>query len=404
MSRIRNGIYIGIPLLLMAAIVVVVFVPFTSDSSQSQDIQISDVEIGNVTRSFQGEGIVIPQSEVIILSPAASIIKEILKEVGSHVDANEPVIILDPTPIQAEIDNIQDQLEMKENSLRKNHLSARSTKVDLDYNVQVKNLRIASLKSELADQEQLLEVGGISPAKFEKTKQELELAEKDLIMITEKNSIKLQQLEADEEGLRLQIDMQEKVLAAKQEALSKMIIRAPSAGIILTIRGKVGEKVNTDHLLIEMSDLTNFKIQGKVDDDFSEQVKTGTKVYVGLDNENLVGVIGSVNPVIRDRMIEFDVNLQESNHFKLRPNLTVDLNIVRAERDSVLRISRGPAIGRGRDHQVYVINSGEAALRDIKTGLKTDDFVEVLEGLEEGERVVVSDISSADMLDPLELQ
>lgn len=404
MSRIRNGIYIGIPLLLMAAIVVVVFVPFTSDSSQSQDIQISDVEIGNVTRSFQGEGIVIPQSEVIILSPAASIIKEILKEVGSHVDANEPVIILDPTPIQAEIDNIQDQLEMKENSLRKNHLSARSTKVDLDYNVQVKNLRIASLKSELADQEQLLEVGGISPAKFEKTKQELELAEKDLIMITEKNSIKLQQLEADEEGLRLQIDMQEKVLAAKQEALSKMIIRAPSAGIILTIRGKVGEKVNTDRLLIEMSDLTNFKIQGKVDDDFSEQVKTGTKVYVGLDNENLLGVIGSVNPVIRDRMIEFDVNLQESNHFKLRPNLTVDLNIVRAERDSVLRISRGPAIGRGRDHQVYVINSGEAALRDIKTGLKTDDFVEVLEGLEEGERVVVSDISSADMLDPLELQ
>ena len=203
MSRIRNGIYIGIPLLLMAAIVVVVFVPFTSDSSQSQDIQISVVDVGMVIRSFQGEGIVEPQSEVIILSPASSIIKEILKEVGSHVDANEPIIILDPTPIQMEIDNLQDQLEMKENSLRKNHLSARSTKVDLDYNVQVKNLRIASLKAELTDQEQLLEVGGISPAKLEKTRQELELAEKDLIMLKEKNSIKLQQLEADEEGLRL---------------------------------------------------------------------------------------------------------------------------------------------------------------------------------------------------------
>ena len=404
MSRIRNGIYIGIPLLLMAAIVVVVFVPFTADSSQSQDIQISDVDIGSVTRSFQGEGIVIPQSEVIILSPASSIIKEILKEVGSHVDANEPVIILDPTPIQTEIDKMQDQLEMKENSLRKNHLSARSTKVDLDYNVQVKNLRIASLKSELADQEQLLEVGGISPAKFEKTRQELELAEKDLIMLKEKNSIKLQQLEADEEGLRLQIDMQEKVLQAKEEALSKMIIRAPSAGIILSIRGKVGEKVNTDRLLIEMSDLTNFKIQGKVDDDYSEKIKTGTKVYVGLDNENLVGVIGSVNPVIRDRMIEFDVNLQESNHFKLRPNLTVDLNIVMAERDSVLRISNGPAIGRGREHQIYVLHEGGAVLRDIRTGLRTADYVEVLEGLEEGDRVVISDVSSSDKLDALELQ
>ena len=77
-----------------------------------------------------------------------------------------------------------------------------ATKVDLDYNVQVKNLRIASLKSELADQEQLLEVGGISPARFEKTRQELELAEKDLFMLKEKNSIRLEQLEADEEGLK----------------------------------------------------------------------------------------------------------------------------------------------------------------------------------------------------------
>lgn len=404
MSRIRNGIYIGIPLLLMAAIVVVVFTPFNSNPSQNQDVQITTVEIGKVVKSFSGEGIVEPQSEVIILSPASSIIKEILKEVGSHVNEGEPIIILNPSPVQSQIENIQDQLEMKQNSLRKNRLNARSTKVDLDYNVQVKNLRIASLKSELADQEQLLEVGGISPAKFEKTKQELELAEQDLVMLKEKNSIKLQQLEADEEGLRLQIDMQEKELAAKEEALSKMIIRAPSAGIILSIRGKVGEKVDNDHLLIEMSDLTSFKIRGKVDDDYSEQIKTGTKVYVALDNEKLTGVVGTVNPVIRDRKIEFDVNLWESNHYKLRPNLSVRLYIVRAERDSVLRIHNGPAIGRGKEHQVYVLENGNAVKREIRTGLRTEEYVEVLEGLAVGERVVLSDISSVENLEVVEVK
>ncbi len=403
MSRIRNGIYIGIPLLLMAAIVVVVFIPFNGKSSQDQNVQISLVEIGNVVRSFSGEGIVEPQSEVLILSPASSIIKEILKEAGSHVNIGEPIIILDPSPVQMQIENIQDQLEMKQNSLRKNHLNARSTKVDLDYNVQVKNLRIASLNSELADQEQLLEVGGISPARFEKTKQELELAEKDLVMLKEKNSIKLEQLEADEEGLRLQIDMQEKQLAVKEEALSKMIIRAPSAGIILSIRGKVGEKVDNDRLLIEMSDLTNFKIQGKAEDDFSEQIKTGTRVYVLLDDERLTGVVGTVNPVIRDRKIEFDVHLRESNHYKLRPNLNVSLDIVTQERDSVLRIHQGPAIGRGQEHKVYVVQNGNAVEREIKTGLRSEEYVEVLEGLTEGERVVLSDISSVGDLEELEV-
>ncbi len=402
MSRIRNGIYIGIPLLLMAAIVLVVFIPFKAEPSQNQELQVTTVEIGKVVRSFSGEGIVEPQSEVIILSPASSIIKAILKEVGSHVNKSESIIILDPTPVQLQIENIQDQLEMKQNSLRKNHLSARSTKVDLGYNVQVKKLRIASLKSELTDQEQLLEVGGISPAKFEKTKQELELAEQDLVMLKEKNSIKLQQLEADEDGLRLQIEMQEKELAVKEEALLKMIIRAPSAGIILSIRGKVGEKVDTDRLLIEMSDLTNFKIRGKADDDFSEQIKTGTKVYVSLDNDKLNGVVGTVNPVIRDRKIEFDVNLRESDHYKLRPNLNVGLDIVRAERDSVLRIQNGPAIGRGKEHQVFVLKNGSAVKRDIRTGLRTEEYVEVMDGLSEGERVVLSDISSVEELEELE--
>jgi HlyD family secretion protein len=404
MSRIRNGIYIGIPLLLMAVIIIVVFVPFKSRSFQGQQLQIATVEVGDVVRSFGGEGVVEPQSEVIILSPASSIIKEILKEVGSHVDAGEPIIILDPTPIQTEIDNIRDQLEVKQNALRKNRLNARSTKVDLDYNVQVKNLRIASLKSELADEEQLLEVGGISPAKYEKTKQELELAEKDLVMLMEKNSIQLEQLEADEEGLRLQINMQEKVLAAREEALGKMIIRAPSAGIILSIRGKVGEKVDNDRLLVEMSDLTSFKIQGMVDDDFSDHVKTGTRVYVWIDEEKLTGVVGTVSPVIRERKIEFDVNLQESSHFRLRPNLNVNLEIVMAERDSVLRLVNGPVFGRGDEHQLYVLTGQGTELRNVRTGLRSEGFVEVVEGLREGERVVLSEISSIEELEQLEVQ
>lgn len=385
-------------MLLMAAIVMVVFVPFNSDTSNSQDVQVANVEIGRVVRSFPGEGIVEPKSEVIILSPASSIIKGILKEVGSHVNEGEPIIILDPAPIQIEVDNIKDQLEVKHNSLLKNGLSARSAKVDLEYNVQVKNLRIASLNAELADQEQLLEVGGISPAKFEQTRQELELAEQDLLMLKEKNSIKLQQLEADEQGLRLQIEMQEKVLAAKEEALSKMIIRAPSAGIILSIQGKVGEKVNTDRLLIEMSDLSNFKIRGTVDDDFAESLKTGIRVYVTIDNEQLRGVIGTVNPVIRDRQIDFDVNLEESSHYKLLPNRTASLEIVRAERDSVLRLPNGSVFGRGKEHEVFVLTEGGSKVVTVITGLKTPEFVEITEGLKEGDRVVLSAGSSVEDL------
>jgi HlyD family secretion protein len=111
-----------------------------------------------------------------------------------------------------------------------------------------------------------------------------------------------------------------------------------------------------------------------------------------------------VNTVIKDRKIEFDVNLNESNHYKLRPNLNVNLDIVREERDSVLRILKGPVIGRGNEHKVYVLKNGSGIERTIRTGLQTDEYVEVLEGLSEGERVVLSNISSPGDLEALELK
>jgi HlyD family secretion protein len=162
--------------------------------------------------------------------------------------------------------------------------------------------------------------------------------------------------------------------------------------------------VNTDRLLIEMSDLTNFKIQGSVEDDFYDHIKTGTRVYVGIDNQKLIGVIGTVDPVVKDRKIEFDVNLQESNHFKLRPNLSVDLEIAMAERDSVLRISNGPVIGRGKEHQVFVLTQSGVESREIRTGLKTKEYVEILEGLNEGERIVLSVVSSMEDLEGMEIR
>jgi HlyD family secretion protein len=86
----------------------------------------------------------------------------------------------------------------------------------------------------------------------------------------------------------------------------------------------------------------------------------------------------------------------------LRPNLNVNLDIVLEERDSVLRIPNGPAIGRGQQHEVYVLRSGQAYKTEITTGLKTESYVEVLDGLKEGDRVVLSEISSPEDIENME--
>ena len=335
-----------------------------------------------------------PANEVIIISPGSSVIKKINKKPGSYVLTGETILTLDPEPVENEIGKISDQLNVMQNDLNKNRLNARAIQVDLDYDLQVKKLRIASLKSDVESQEELLKVGGISPAKVEKTKQEQTLAEQDLKTTKEKNSIRLKQLESEEAGILLQIDIQKKELEKNHELLRKMIVKAPSSGIILTVQGSEGEKVNADALLVRMSNLSVLKIRASIGIKKASLIKTGGTVYAIVENEKVSGMIGNIKPLANDEKIEFDVYLDENKHSKLIPNQKVEMLIVTEQAFNVLRLKTGPLITKGKKQDVYVLGQNNAIRRRIETGLTGVEYIEILSRLKEGESVLISAASS----------
>jgi len=392
-------------LLAFLAIIYFVFTRYLLPSSlKPGDYVISDVDYGPVFTSVPATGIVNPENEVLLLSPSSSLVSSLSLAPGSRVSKGNIILTLDSKALIQEIDHLKDQLGVMENDLQKNRLNSRSIRVDLDYNAEVKRLRITSLKTEIADQEQLLKVGGISPALHEQTREELVLAEKDLKMTLEKNSIRLQQLEADEKGLHLQIDMRNKELSQKQDLLEKLKIRAPSDGIILGIYTNVGEKVERDKLLVKMSDLSSYKVKATIDNPYISQVKTGGEVYALLDNTSLKGKIGSVSPVMKDKKIEFDVFLDYSQYDKLIPNMEVVLQIVTQKKDSVLRVGYGPAFNKGRNQDLFVIRTGKAVRETVTTGLIGTEHVEITSGLTAGDRVIISNIIRSRRLREIELE
>ncbi|MBR8537101.1 efflux RND transporter periplasmic adaptor subunit [Carboxylicivirga sediminis] len=352
------------------------------------------VDKGNIETWESTAGFVEPANEVLLLSPTASIITSILKEPGQEVKEGETILVLNTKEVEDKIEQLNDNLAVMQNNLEKTRLAARSNKADLSHNIETKKLKISSIKATLADQEQLLEVGGISPAKFDETKQQLVLAEKELQLVQQKSAIKLQQLEADEKGLLLQIDIKQKEIKHQQELLESLQVKAPSDGIILAIHGKKGEKIQGDKLLVSLSDLTCFKIQATIDSKFRDMVKTGKRAYVVVDNTRLEGRIGTIMPQLKDGNLEFSVHLTNSQHPKLIPNQKVDIQIVKRARYDVLRIKKGAMISNKKVQHVYVVNGDSANQKELKLGLATDEYIEVQEGLEEGDEVVISTVSA----------
>lgn len=351
-------------------------------------------DYGDVLQTIDAQGIVEPENEVLLNSPASSSVEKIYLEPGSHVKAGQIILRLDNKPIQNAIENLEDQIKIKKNSLTKLNLRVQSTKLDLDFTEENKKLNIASIKSELVDQEKLLEVGGISQAKFEKTKQALVSAEKELQMTVTKNRISLKQLQAEKEGLELQIEIQEKNLANKQALLNQMNFRAPSNGIILKITKKEGEKINEGELLVQISNLSSFKIRGEIDEKYADFLKTGKQVFAQLDKEKLCGQVGMIKPVIENNKLYFDVYIDSSNHPKLIPNQKVDLKLVKNRKNNVLRVSKGNDFSNAQKQTFYVVKNSKAIATQVKTGLQGDDYISIKEGINEGDLVITSDVST----------
>ncbi len=385
----KKGLLIAV-LVLSALILIIILRTFLFPGGKAGHVSV--VDRGLVYVSVDASGIVEPENEVLILSPVSSIIKEIKKEPGSRVQKGDIMIELDDEVTRAEIEQITDQLEVKTNSLERSRLEGQMTRIDLDYNLEVKKLRIASIKAQLADEEQLLSVGGISSAKIDETKQNLVLAEKDLAMAQKKNAIRLSQLKTEETGLNLQIEIQKKQLSDKIALLDQLKIKAPSDGIILAIAGKKGEKVGNDKMLVTLSDLTTFKIKGQIDAKSSEYVKTGNPVIVITEKEKFNGTVGNVTPGVAENKIQFNVHLEENINQQLIPNQTVSLKVLKSMRENVLRIKSSNKIKANTEQTVYVIdNLGNKVSRTVNFGIKGVDFQEIISGLSEGERVVLSD-------------
>ena len=353
------------------------------------DCILLTVEKGDVFEPIMATGTVESENEVLIRCPYSSILKRIYKEPGSRVQRGDAILMMEDEQIKEEIDKIKDQLDLKRNTLEKNKLSEFSTTVDLNYSEEVKRLNINSLKTQLADEKQLLEVGGISPAKIEKTKQEIALAEKELLTLKEKNGIRIKQLKAEEEGLLLGIEIQEKELNEKMNGLEQMNVKSPSSGIVLAISNKSGEKVSRDQVLVRISDLSSFKISGSIEEKMADFVKTGTLIYAILDDTKLFGHIGIVSPIVENGKIQFNIHLEESSHPKLIPHQNIEIWIAKNSKENALRIKNIPQFDKGKPEFLFIYKDGKALKNRISTGYTSADYIEITEGVKEGDQIIV---------------
>ena len=136
-------------------------------------------------------------------------------------------------------------------------------------------------------------------------------------------------------------------------------------------------------------------MDGEIADTYGDRVAAGGKAIVKVGSEKLEGTVSSVTPLSKNGVISFSVQLKEDNNKRLRSGLKTDVYVMNAVKEDVLRIANASYyVGRG-EYDLFVMTSDdEIVKRKVQLGDSNFEFVEVVSGLNPGDKVVVSDMTN----------
>ena len=357
------------------------------------DVIVSKVDKGIIEVSVNASGKVIPAFEEIINSPINSRILEIYKRGGDSVDVGTPILKLDLQRAETDFQKLLDEEQMKRLQLEQLRVNIRSKLSEMEMKLKVSRMELSRKEVELRNERYLDSLGAgttdkVRQAELSFTVGELQLKEDEQKYLNEQALGK-----ADLKVKELELNIFRKGLAETKRTLEDAQVRSPRKAILTYVNSELGAQVIQGAKIAIVSDLSHFKIDGEIADTYGDRIATGNKVMVKIGSEKLNGTVSDITPLSKNGVISFTVQLDNDNHPRLRSGLKTDVYVMNAVKEDVMRIANGSYyVGKG-DYELFVIKGGNLIKKKIRLGDSNFEFVEVIDGLQPGDKVIISDMT-----------
>ena len=374
---------------------IALLISFMRSSVNRKDLVFSEVDTGIIEVSVSASGKVVPAFEEIINSPINTRIVEVYRKGGDSVDVGTPILKLDLQSTETEYKKLLDEEQMKRYQLEQLKVNNNTYLSDLSMQVKISAMKLNRMEVELRNERYLDSLGSGTTDKVRQAELNFNTGKLELEQLRQQYANEKEVKAADLKVKELEFNIFAKSLAEMKRTLDDAQIRSPRKAILTYINNQVGAQVPQGTQVAVISDLSHFKVEGEIADTYGDRVAAGGRAIVKIGNEKLEGIVSSVTPLSKNGVISFTVQLVEDNNKRLRSGLKTDVYVMNAVKEDVMRIANASYyVGRG-EYELFVQDSdNEIIKRKVQLGDSNFEYVEVVSGLQPGDKVVVSDMSN----------
>ena len=400
-KKIRRAIYAAVGLLAIVLITVGVSrLKPAAPGVERSTVWIDTVKRGDMVRQIRGSGTLVPEDIRWINTTTQGRVERIVLRPGAHVTPDSVIMELSNPDLRQSV--MDAQLA---------HASAvaafANRKAELESQLLTQEAAVATVESNfkqaelvLAANEELYKATLISELQLKQYRgQRDEL--KGRLAADQKR------LEIARAGVKSQLAPQEAEISQRKAAydlrvqqLENLKVRAGMNGVLQIVPVEVGATVGPGTNLARVADPTTLKAELRIAETQTKDITIGQIAEVDTRNGVVAGRVSRIDPAATNGTVGVDITLEGQLPPGARPDLSVDGTVRLEKLDNVIFVGR-PAFGQeeGTVSLFKLMPNGEAVRTTIKLGKSSVNTIEIKEGLQPGDQVILSDMSSYDQFD-----
>ncbi len=388
----RPAFVVGVVVLAAALILLVPALARRFSSGQSvavSRLSLAEVRVGPLTRDVAGEGKVVAAGSPTLYAGSAGTVT-LAVQAGDQVRQGQVLARLASPELLARLGQERSNADALQSELLRAEADARQQRAQAQSALETATIAHKTAQNDLARQSQAFEAGATARMQVDQAQDVLERAQVALKQAQQLQGLKDEAAKFELQAKRQALERQHLVVRDVLRQQDELLVRSPVDGQVGQLF--VSERMNVakDARLLSVVDLSALEVQMQVAESFARELQPGMPGEIRGNNQTWKGAVSSVSPEVVNNEVAARLRFEGPRPEQLRQNQRLSVRVLLDHREQVLAVARGSFVEEGGGRFVYVLQDGQAVKRAIRLGAQSLSLVEVLEGLQPGERIVVS--------------
>ena len=382
-----------------AVVVLIGFIGWLVFRDNSSTLRV-DAQLLNVATVEQGEfndyvrltGSVQPMTTVQLSPLESGVVERIIAEEGTQVKRGDVILEMSNNSLSMQILQSEADLAEKQNILRNTMISMEQERLALRQEKLQLDLEVSRLKRTFEQNQSLYNDKLLAREDYLRSKEDYELAvrKRDLVLERQRQDSlyrSSQVIQMEESLLSMQRNMQ-----LIRQRVDNLKVKAPIDGEVGMLDAVLGQSLQQGANIGQVNDLTTYKVQAQIDEHYIDRITTGLVASFERQDTRYEMQLRKVYPEVRNGQFKADFRFVGDAPENIRSGQTYYLNLQLGEAAEAILIPRGSFYQATGGKWIYVLDAtGEKAYRrEIRIGRQNPQYYEVVEGLQPGEKVIVS--------------